>query len=84
MTPERSTRFIQLACLLSLVGLGLIIWSVLDPRPVPVIAAMSVGQGIGTLSFATFLYVVLADLRARLAAGRAARASGPPSSPGAR
>jgi hypothetical protein len=41
-------------------------WSVLDPRPIPVIAAMSVGQVLGTLSFGAFLALVAADLRATL------------------
>jgi len=35
---------------------------VLDPRPIPVILAMSVAQGIGTLSFAMFGWVILRDL----------------------
>jgi peptidoglycan/LPS O-acetylase OafA/YrhL len=55
---------IRLACLLALVGLGLIVWSLLDPRPIPVILAMSVAQGVGTLSFVVFLWVVGLDLRA--------------------
>jgi hypothetical protein len=54
-----------LACALALVALGLIVWSLLDPRPIPVIVAMSVGQVIGTLSFAAFVVVVVGDLRSR-------------------
>jgi hypothetical protein len=46
------------ACVLALAALALI------RRPVPVIAAMSVGQVLGTLSFAAFLLVVLGDVRA--------------------
>jgi hypothetical protein len=53
------------ASLLALVALSLIVWAVLDPRPVPVIVAMSVGQVLGTLSFCAFLAVVIGDLRAR-------------------
>jgi hypothetical protein len=55
------------ACVLALVALGLIVWPLLDPRPIPVIVAMSVGQVIGTLSFGTFLVVVVTDLRSRYA-----------------
>jgi hypothetical protein len=52
------------ACVLALAALALIVWSLFDPRPVPVIAAMSVGQVLGTLSFGAFLLVVVRDLRA--------------------
>jgi hypothetical protein len=53
------------ACALALVALGLVVWSLLDPRPIPVIVAMSVGQVLGTLSFAAFLVVVVGDVRSR-------------------
>lgn len=49
---------------LALVALALIVWSLVDPRPIPVILAMSVAQGLGTLSFAAFLWIVVRDLRA--------------------
>jgi len=58
-------RILSLACVLALLALGLIVWSLLDPRPVPVIVAMSVAQVVGTLSFGAYLLVVLGDLRAR-------------------
>jgi hypothetical protein len=60
---RRSERVVRAACILTIAALGLIVWSVLDPRPLPVILAMSAAQGIGTLSFVAFLVVVLADLR---------------------
>jgi hypothetical protein len=60
LTPS---RVLQIACTLALVALALIVWSLLDPRPIPVILAMSVAQGLGTLSFAAFLFVVVRDLR---------------------
>ena len=63
LPPPR--RVMTLACALALFALGLIVWSLLDPRPIPVIVAMSVGQVIGTLSFAAFLVVVVGDLRSR-------------------
>lgn len=56
---------VRLACVASLLALGLIIWSLLDPRPLPVIAAMTVGQVIGTLSLLLFLGSVALDVRAR-------------------
>lgn len=55
---------LRFACVLALLALALIVWSLFDPRPIPVILAMSVAQGIGTLSFLAFLVVVGRDLRA--------------------
>ena len=51
------------ACVLGLIGLALMSWSLFEQGWIPVMMAMSVGQGIGTLSFALFLVVVLIDLR---------------------
>jgi hypothetical protein len=51
------------ACWLALVALGLMIWSLFDPRPIPVVVAMSVGQVLGTLSLLSFGYVVVVDWR---------------------
>ena len=51
------------ACALGLIGLGLMSWSLFDQGWIPVMMAMSVGQGIGTLSFALFLVIVIIDLR---------------------
>jgi MFS family permease len=56
------TRLIQVACILALLGLALLSWSILDPTPLPVIAAMSVGQGLGVAAFLCFLAAVLVDL----------------------
>ena len=63
LPPPR--RVMTWACVLALFALGLIVWSLVDPRPIPVVVAMSVGQLIGTLSFAAFLVVVVTDVRAR-------------------
>jgi hypothetical protein len=54
---------LQAACVLALSALALFVWSLVDPRPIPVILAMSVGQVLGTLSFAAFLLVVVYDIR---------------------
>jgi peptidoglycan/LPS O-acetylase OafA/YrhL len=55
----------MLACVSALAALAMMAWSLFDPRPLQVIGAMSVGQAVGTLSFALYLYVVIADLRGR-------------------
>ncbi len=62
--PSRS-HVMTSACVLALVALGLVVWSLLDPRPIPVIVAMSVGQALGTMSFGAYLFVVAGDLRSR-------------------
>ena len=63
MKKPTSARILQFACVCALAALAMMTWSLFDPRPIPVIAAMSVGQVIGTLSFVAFLYVVAMDLR---------------------
>jgi hypothetical protein len=63
MSRALRPRIVRIACLLALVGLALMSWSLLDPRPIPVIVAMSLGQGAGTLSFFAFLVVAFSDIR---------------------
>lgn len=58
-----SSMLVRVSAALALVALGLIVWSVVSPRPLAVIAAMSVGQGLGTLSFLLFGIAVYRDLR---------------------
>ncbi len=58
-TPRR----LRIAAVMALVALALMMWSLFDPRPPPVLIAMSVGQAIGTLSFAIYVFVVAGDLR---------------------
>lgn len=55
-------RLLRSACVLGLIGLVLMVWSVLDPRVWPVLIALSVGQVIGTISFGLFVVVVARDL----------------------
>ena len=62
--PHLSTlAALRASCVLTLIGLGLMAWSMLVPTPLPVMLAMSVGQGVGTLAFGLYLYVVIRDLR---------------------
>jgi len=63
MNTVLSGRVLKGACVLALVALGLMSWSLFDPRPIPVVLAMSLGQVFGTLSLAAFIAVVVADLR---------------------
>lgn len=73
---DRWSRLLRAACVLALVALCLMSWSLLDPRPAPVVIAMSLGQLFGTASLAAFLAVVAADyLRLRRAARRASQST---------
>jgi hypothetical protein len=60
---KHARRILAAACWLALVALGLMIWSLFDPKPIPVVVAMSVGQVLGTLSLLSFAYVVVVDWR---------------------
>jgi hypothetical protein len=60
-----SSRILVVACANALGALALMAWSLFDPRPLQVIAAMSVGQVLGTVSFGLYLFVVARDLRRR-------------------
>jgi len=63
LAPRTFPRLIAASCALGLAAIALMVWSVVDPRPLQVILAMSVGQVLGTLSLAIFVFVVVADLR---------------------
>jgi hypothetical protein len=55
-------RLLRIASMLALVALPLMVWSLFDPTVWPVLVALSVGQGLGTLSFVLFLVAVGRDL----------------------
>lgn len=60
--PIQSEALVRVACVLGLVALPLMVWSVVDPRVWPVLLTLSVGQVLGTLSFFLYLIVVVRDL----------------------
>ena len=72
-----SMTALRISAVLTLVGLAMMAWSMLEPTPLPVMLAMSVGQGIGCLAFGLYLFVVIRDLRS----GSRARRSTAPESP---
>lgn len=63
MTEARRVKLLRIAAVLALIGLAFMVWAVLAPTPMPVVLAMTVGQGAGTLSFVIYLLVVIADMR---------------------
>lgn len=67
-----SERLMVVACVMALVGLALMLWSVFVPSVWPIMIAISVGQGIGTISFVLYLIVVARDVKL----ARALRRSG--------
>jgi hypothetical protein len=58
-------HLLRVAAALSLVALGLMMWSMFDPRPAPVLIGLSLGQVLGTASFAIYLSIVIWDVRRR-------------------
>lgn len=61
--PRWYNILLRVAAVLTLLALALMCWSVLQPTPLPVLLAMSAGQGLGIMAFAMFGLVVFADLR---------------------
>jgi len=53
---------VRAACWVALVGLAVMVASILDPAPLTVIFAMSVGQVIGIIAFLCYLFSVLMDI----------------------
>jgi len=62
----KPSRTLAVACWLTLASLALIAWAIVRPAPLPVIAAMSLGQGIGALGALLFIVTVARDLRVAL------------------
>jgi hypothetical protein len=77
MKTRNYPRILRAACVLTLVALALMVWSLLEPTPMPVLVAMSLGQALGTISLLMFGGVVVADLR-RAHLERAPRSTAPP------
>ena len=68
------TQLIRVACVLALVALSVMAYSIVSPRPLPVILAMSVGHVLGAAAFCAYLLAVIVDA----ARARTARSSIPP------
>jgi hypothetical protein len=57
------TKLLRLSALLTILGLVFMVWSLLQPTPLPVMLAMTAGQLFGTVAFGLYLYVIVVDLR---------------------
>lgn len=62
------------ACIFALIGLSLMSYSIIDPRAIPVITAMSLGHVFGIGAFICYLLAIVLDIRNRSGADSA---SGP-------
>jgi uncharacterized membrane protein YbhN (UPF0104 family) len=56
-------KLLAISAILTIVALALMVWSMLQPTPLPVILAMSVGQLVGTTAFAIYIVIVVRQLR---------------------
>ena len=54
--------WLRAAAVLTLIALALMVWSLFDPRVVPIIVGMSLAQVLGTTAMAIYVVVVLRDL----------------------
>jgi membrane protein implicated in regulation of membrane protease activity len=61
---------LRLSAALTLIALALMVWSMVAPTPLPVMLAMTVGQGLGTLAFGIYVVIVVRELRRELRRGR--------------
>jgi len=63
MSSHFGYRALRWAAIAGLLALMLMVWGVIDPHPISLVVAMSLGQALGTLSFIVFWMVVINDLR---------------------
>ena len=57
---------LRVSAVLTLVALALMLWSMLEPTPLPVMLAMTVGQALGTTAFGLYVFIVVRDLRRQM------------------
>jgi hypothetical protein len=70
-------RLLVGASIMTLVALALMVWSIVQPTPLPTILAMSLGQGVGTIAFGMYILAIVVDIR-RDARARRRRIDGEP------
>jgi hypothetical protein len=59
----QTERLIRVSAVLALVAIALMAWGLLGSGVVAIMVAMTVGQGLGTLSLLLYLVVLVRDLR---------------------
>ena len=64
-------RLVLLSTVATLAALALMVLSIVSPNPLFLVIAMSVGQGLGTMSLALYLLAIVLDLQSSGAANAA-------------
>ncbi len=59
----RTVTMLRISAVFTILGLACMVWSMLQPTPLPVMLAMSVGQVFGMTAFGLYLAVIVIDLR---------------------
>ncbi|MEJ7601816.1 MAG: hypothetical protein WKG01_28215 [Kofleriaceae bacterium] len=78
----KSATMLRTSAILTIFALMAMVWSIVDPTPVPVMLAMSLGQVLGTVAFALYGIVILRELRADRRDQRASAKVAAPTVPG--
>ncbi len=55
-------RMLRVACVLGLVALAMMVWGVVSGAPLPVVASMSVAQGLGVVACLLFGLSIAAEV----------------------
>ncbi len=63
MRHSQIKKLTYLSAAATLGAVGLMVLSIVSPRPVFLVLAMSMGQGLGTLSLASYLLAIALDLQ---------------------
>ncbi len=63
MRHENVRKLVFLSGIATLCALGLMVLSIVSPKPIYLVLAMSVGQGVGMLSLALYLLAIALDLQ---------------------
>lgn len=63
MRHAQVRKLVFISGIATLVGIAMMVLSIVSPKPIYLVLAMSVGQGIGTLSLALYLLAIVLDLQ---------------------
>ncbi len=63
MKHAQVKKLVILSAIATLAAIALMVLSILQPKPIYLIIAMSVGQGLGTVSLALYLLAIALDLQ---------------------
>ncbi len=63
MRHAQVKKLVMLSAIGALASLALMVLSILSPKPLLLVMAMSIGQGLGTISLALYLLAIVLDLQ---------------------